>query len=56
MAQQFALLSVVFMMGFVMVFDRIHRRHKFTWFFTTNLMTRDDLNRIMRILEASQED
>jgi hypothetical protein len=55
MAEQFALLSIVFMMGFVMVFDRMHWRHKNSWFWMKNLMTQDDLNRIIRILEASQE-
>ncbi len=54
MQQEFALLSIVFMMGFVMVFDRIHWRHRYSWF--PNLMTREDLDRIMRILEASQEE
>ena len=52
MAQQFALLSIVYMMGFVMVFDRIHwRRH--SW--SRNLMSKEDVARIMRILEASQD-
>jgi hypothetical protein len=55
MGEQFALLSVVFMMGFVMVFDRMHWRRKNTWFWKKNLMTQEDLDRIMRILEASQE-
>jgi len=55
MAQQFALLAIVFMMGFVMVFDRMHWRHQNRWFWTKNLMTQDDLDRIMRILEASEE-
>jgi len=55
MAEQFALLSIVFMMGFVMVFDRMHWRRKSSWFWTNNLMTQDDLNQILRILDASQD-
>jgi hypothetical protein len=52
MQPQFALLSIVFMMAFVMMFDRIHwRRH--SWY--RNLMSKEDLARIMRILEASNE-
>lgn len=40
------------MIAFVMVFDRIHwRRH--SWL--QNLMSKEDLARIMRILEASNE-
>jgi len=55
MVQQFALLSIVFMMGFVMLFDRMHWRRKHNWFWMRNLMTQEDLNRIMRILDASQD-
>ena len=52
MAQEFALLSIVFMIAFVMMFDRIHwRRHSWAQY----LMSREDLDRIMRILEASNE-
>jgi hypothetical protein len=51
--QEFALLSIVFSMAFVMVFDRIHWRHKHSW--AANLMSREDLALIMRILEASNE-
>lgn len=52
MAHEFALLSIVYMMAFVMVFDRIHwRRH--TW--SRLLMSREDVDRIMRILDASSE-
>ena len=53
MAHEFALLSIVFMMAFVMVFDRIHSRRHYSWF--RNLMSTEDVDRIMRILEASNE-
>ena len=52
MTQEFALLSIVYMMAFVMLFDRLHWRHH-SW--SRFLMSRDDLDRIMRILEASDE-
>lgn len=54
-AQFFSLLSVVFMMGFVLCFDRTHWRHKHGWQFA-NLMTQDELQRVSRILAASQDD
>ncbi len=53
MQAQFSLLSIVFGMAFVMVFDRMHWRHKQAW--ATNLMSREDVDRIMRIIEASSE-
>ena len=52
MEQEFALLSIVFMIAFVMVFDRLHWRHH-SW--SEYLMSKEDLDRIMRILEASNE-
>jgi len=52
-SQFFALLSVVFMMGFVMVFDRMHWRHCWA---DSHLMTQDESQRILRILSASQND
>ena len=49
----FARLSVVFMMGFVIVFDRLHWRRKYGWL-AANLMTQYDSQRLLRILMASQ--
>jgi len=48
-----ARLSVVFMMGFVIVFDRLHWHQKYGWL-AANLMTQDDSQRLLRILMASQ--
>ena len=49
-----ALLSVVHMIGFVMVFDRMHWRRKHRWqVWGRNLMTQDESERILRILAAS---
>jgi len=52
-SELFARLSVVFMIGFVMVFDRMHWRHKHCWA-ESHLMTQDESERILRILAASQ--
>ena len=52
-SELFARLSVVFMMGFVLMFDRLHWRHKHCWA-ENHLMTQDESNRILRILAASQ--
>jgi hypothetical protein len=51
----FARLSIVFMMGFVVLFDRVHWRHKYGWQ-VANLMTQDESQQILRILAASQEE
>jgi hypothetical protein len=54
MAQYSALLSVVFMMGYVLVFDRMHWRRKYSWqFWSRHLMTQEESERIVRILAAS---
>ena len=52
MSDFFARLSVVFMMGFVAVFDRMHWRHKQEWP-ELKLMSQDETERILRILAAS---
>ena len=53
--QLFARLSIVFMMSFVIVFDRMHWRHKYGWQ-ATNLMTQEESERILRILAASHDE
>ena len=53
--QFFARLSILFMMGFVIIFDRMHWRHKYGWL-VTNLMTQDESERILRILAASDDE
>jgi len=53
--QHFALLSVIFMMGFVMTFDRMHWRHRFSWrHWSRNLMSAEESEAILRILAAAE--
>lgn len=47
----FARLSVVFMIGFVALFDKMHWRHRH-WP-EMNLMSQEDSQRILRILSAA---
>ena len=54
-AEMFARLSIVFMMGFVVVFDRMHWRHKYGWQ-AAHLMTQTELQRILQILAASEDE
>jgi hypothetical protein len=54
MTQHFALLSVVFMMAFVVLFAKVHDRHKHG-FGLVALMPRAETDRIFRILVACQE-
>jgi len=55
MSQYSSLLSVVFMIGFVLVFDGMHWHRKHSWqFWASNLMTQDESERILRILAASE--
>ena len=51
----FARLSVVFMMAFVIIFDRLHWRHKYGWL-ATNLMTQGESQSLLRILAALQNE
>jgi len=51
MSELCARLAVVFMMGFVIVFDRMHWRHHH-WP-EMNLMSQDESERILRILAAA---
>lgn len=56
MTAQFALLSLIYMMSFVILFDRVHYKHKVTaWLCGSNLMNHDELARIQAILSACQE-
>jgi hypothetical protein len=52
MTGQFALLSIVYMMGFVFLFDRMHDRHKLR---VPSLISHDELNRIQAIWFACQD-
>jgi hypothetical protein len=51
MTHHFALCSIVFMMAFVMVFDRSHHRHRWT----VNLLSPEELDQLRMILSACQE-
>jgi hypothetical protein len=56
MTGQFALLSIVYMMSFVILFDRLHYKRKYgAWLRGENLMTRDELERIQAIWFACQD-
>jgi hypothetical protein len=50
----YALLSMVFMMSFVVVFDGFHRRNTYTRVLT-NLLSRDEVDRLVTIWSACQE-
>jgi len=54
MPQYSALLSIVFMMVFVLLFDRTHwRRLQARW--NINLFSSEELDRVLRIWSACQE-
>lgn len=54
--QHFALLSIIFMIAFVLTFDRVHWRHNLTWRqWSRNLMSQDESEAILRILAAEAE-
>jgi hypothetical protein len=56
MTGQFGLLSLVFMIGFVVVFDRMRDRHKLDgWLRSGKLMSEDELKRIQAIWSACQD-
>jgi hypothetical protein len=52
MTGHFALLSIVYMMGFVFLFDRMHYRHKMQ---LPSLITLEELDRIQAIWSACQD-
>ena len=56
MTGQYALLSIIYMMSFVFLFDRLHYRHKLmAWLRGGNLMEREELERIQAIWAACQD-
>jgi hypothetical protein len=56
MTGQFALLSLVFMMSFVIQFDRVHYKRRLShWLSGANLFKREELERIQAIWSACQE-
>jgi hypothetical protein len=54
MAQFYALFSTVFMMAFVVLFEKVHDRRKREYVPVT-LMTPEQVDRIRRIMAACQE-
>jgi hypothetical protein len=56
MTCQYALLSIVYMMSFVILFDRVHFKKKLVnWLKGENLMNRQELDQIQAIWAACQE-
>ena len=56
MPYPYALLSVVYMMSFVLLFDRVHFKNKLgKWLRGGNLMSREELDQIQAIWAACQE-
>ena len=55
MSQYYALLSIVFMMGFVFVFDKAHSENCIARFSKTGLLSRHEVDQLLRILSACQE-
>jgi hypothetical protein len=56
MLNYWALYSVVFMMGFVVVFDAFHRRKRLIRLFTTvNFLTTEEVDQLRAIWVACQD-
>ena len=56
MTSHYALLSIVYMMSFVLLFDRVHFKNKLVaWLNGGNLLSRDDLDQLQAIWAACQE-
>jgi len=55
MTQYYSLLSIVFMIGFVLTFDRVHQDRRDSKFCAFNLLGAQDVDRIIQILAACQD-
>ena len=56
MTGPYALLALIYMMSFVILFDRVHYKHILGgWLRGGNLMSREELERIQAIWSACQE-
>jgi cytochrome b subunit of formate dehydrogenase len=55
MSHKYALLSLVYMMSFVIVFDKARWQKKLHRFLSGNLFSREDLTRLEAIWSACQE-
>ena len=56
MSRYYALLSIVYMIVFVALFDKVHFRRWTSDFLTNRLLKTDETGRILRILTACQGD
>ncbi len=55
MSHSFALLSIVFMISFVLVFDRAHIAGCYSRFCKNDLLNPQEIDRLRSILSACQE-
>ena len=56
MTYPYALLSLVYMISFVVLFDRVHHKNKLgKWLRGGNLMNREELDQLQAIWAACQE-
>ena len=55
MSQHFALLSIVFMISFVLLFDRVHFEKSNARFFKNCLLTAQEIGQLQNILSACQD-
>jgi len=55
MAHHYALLALVYMIGFVALFDRMHLNGINTRFCKEGLMSQNEANQLLTILSACQE-
>ena len=55
MSRYFALLSIVFMMGFVMVFDKVHLENCNVRFCKKGVLSRQEVDQLLRIMSACGE-
>ena len=55
MPQYYALLSIIYMMSFILLFDKVHVAFGYVRFCKNNLLSADDVNRLMSILATCQE-
>jgi hypothetical protein len=56
MTGKYALLSLVYMMSFVIMFDRVHYKRRLQAWLSGSMMNAAELQRLMAIWTACQED
>jgi hypothetical protein len=55
MTSHYALLSLIYMMSFVILFDRVHHKRRLNAWLSGAMMTGAELERLMAIWTACQE-